>query len=105
MIRRPPRSTLFPYTTLFRSAEEGIANRAGAVEMTSAKLPVEQSKFGVHRRLLGVLNRSAHTVDPQRDTHGRHDVQHFFFQMLPLQAPSDGRLNLRNVSLPDRKRV
>src|SRR5438309_7531610 len=24
MIRRPPRSTLFPYTTLFRSAGEGI---------------------------------------------------------------------------------
>ena len=23
MIRRPPRSTLFPYTTLFRSKEEG----------------------------------------------------------------------------------
>src|SRR2546429_6678459 len=25
MIRRPPRSTLFPYTTLFRSAETDIA--------------------------------------------------------------------------------
>src|SRR5687768_18175476 len=24
MIRRPPRSTLFPYTTLFRSARDGI---------------------------------------------------------------------------------
>src|SRR5256885_10328061 len=24
MIRRPPRSTLFPYTTLFRSAEVGL---------------------------------------------------------------------------------
>src|SRR2546427_4692512 len=24
MIRRPPRSTLFPYTTLFRSARNGI---------------------------------------------------------------------------------
>src|SRR6266436_7113298 len=24
MIRRPPRSTLFPYTTLFRSAESGL---------------------------------------------------------------------------------
>src|SRR3712207_8723288 len=24
MIRRPPRATLFPYTTLFRSAAEGI---------------------------------------------------------------------------------
>src|SRR3712207_8750765 len=25
MIRRPPRSTLFPYTTLFRSAQDGVA--------------------------------------------------------------------------------
>src|SRR3712207_8208618 len=25
MIRRPPRSTLFPYTTLFRSSEPGLA--------------------------------------------------------------------------------
>src|SRR5260370_1609062 len=24
MIRRPPRSTLFPYTTLFRSARQGV---------------------------------------------------------------------------------
>src|SRR5215510_316298 len=28
MIRRPPRSTLFPYTTLFRSARGGRARRA-----------------------------------------------------------------------------
>src|SRR3712207_7004990 len=27
MIRRPPRSTLFPYTTLFRSAVEGVHQR------------------------------------------------------------------------------
>src|SRR5688572_31558837 len=27
MIRRPPRSTLFPYTTLFRSARIGAAER------------------------------------------------------------------------------
>src|SRR5947208_10311943 len=29
MIRRPPRSTLFPYTTLFRSARRSRAGRAG----------------------------------------------------------------------------
>src|SRR2546430_4178420 len=29
MIRRPPRSTLFPYTTLFRSAEAEEAGRQG----------------------------------------------------------------------------
>src|SRR3989454_10793590 len=32
MIRRPPRSTLFPYTTLFRSRlEDGLAVLVGAV--------------------------------------------------------------------------
>src|SRR5258708_9659802 len=29
MIRRPPRSTLFPYTTLFRSLRAGVLDRAG----------------------------------------------------------------------------
>src|SRR5258706_9544895 len=29
MIRRPPRSTLFPYTTLFRSADRGQARPRG----------------------------------------------------------------------------
>src|SRR5687767_15675209 len=29
MIRRPPRSTLFPYTTLFRSIEEAAAEAFG----------------------------------------------------------------------------
>src|SRR5256885_7178165 len=37
MIRRPPRSTLFPYTTLFRShlhvvAIDGLCNRPGRLE-------------------------------------------------------------------------
>src|SRR5256885_12377431 len=30
MIRRPPRSTLFPYTTLFRSSKNGLAGEVGA---------------------------------------------------------------------------
>ena len=30
MIRRPPRSTLFPYTTLFRSPKEGSIEVLGA---------------------------------------------------------------------------
>src|SRR2546430_8249165 len=32
MIRRPPRSTLFPYTTLFRSTNFGLDDNAAAVE-------------------------------------------------------------------------
>src|SRR2546430_10460548 len=39
MIRRPPRSTLFPYTTLFRSALQRVALivLAGAVVSTAAR--------------------------------------------------------------------
>src|SRR5256885_7746092 len=42
MIRRPPRSTLFPYTTLFRS--EGDARKRAAVQEL---VPVEQRSVGV----------------------------------------------------------
>src|SRR5258708_17450622 len=33
MIRRPPRSTLFPYTTLFRSPKDGFAKDKDLVAM------------------------------------------------------------------------
>src|SRR2546426_3314471 len=35
MIRRPPRSTLFPYTTLFRSHRTVVEARAGAMRAES----------------------------------------------------------------------
>src|SRR2546430_6865355 len=35
MIRRPPRSTLFPYTTLFRSLNGGALTPAGRVGLVS----------------------------------------------------------------------
>src|SRR5258708_10877688 len=34
MIRRPPRSTLFPYTTLFRSLAGGFFVAGGAVDLS-----------------------------------------------------------------------
>src|SRR3712207_1829483 len=36
MIRRPPRSTLFPYTTLFRSSEPAAVRRSGVPEVRLA---------------------------------------------------------------------
>src|SRR3712207_8713283 len=41
MIRRPPRSTLFPYTTLFRSGTESGAKEGILVGVTSPSTPVE----------------------------------------------------------------
>src|SRR3712207_8646060 len=38
MIRRPPRSTLFPYTTLFRSAVKGQTQSQGGLVKTHLKI-------------------------------------------------------------------
>src|SRR2546426_7971092 len=50
MIRRPPRSTLFPYTTLFRSRKKGhiinVASIAGKVGSANRAVYCA-SKFGV----------------------------------------------------------
>src|SRR5256886_12806151 len=42
MIRRPPRSTLFPYTTLFRS--DAHARQGGKVSQSRSLLPVNSMK-------------------------------------------------------------
>src|ERR1039457_7703094 len=44
MIRRPPRSTLFPYTTLFRSLHEMSRHRISCYP--NAGLPNSEGKFG-----------------------------------------------------------
>src|SRR2546430_5825240 len=47
MIRRPPRSTLFPYTTLFRSREPGILLHApGHADLhVRADVPVGHARY------------------------------------------------------------
>src|SRR3712207_1300050 len=40
MMRRPPRSTLFPYTTLFRSGEDFVARMSAALERADRLLAV-----------------------------------------------------------------
>src|SRR5436309_13667314 len=46
IIRRPPRSTLFPYTTLFRSGlDPELARRPGAVDRHLAPLDLERARI------------------------------------------------------------
>src|SRR5256885_11642490 len=44
MIRRPPRSTLFPYTTLFRSYEPWSANGAGIFTTAGMKVRTDMGE-------------------------------------------------------------
>src|SRR2546430_12140909 len=50
MIRRPPRSTLFPYTTLFRSWQRGGAARAERLGRESLSDPAPHIAPRVHLR-------------------------------------------------------
>src|SRR3712207_7458660 len=57
MIRRPPRSTLFPYTTLFRSAVVlrhpalplGLVRRSDAAQADGLPLPGADARVGTAR--------------------------------------------------------
>src|SRR2546422_11670011 len=83
MIRRPPRSTLFPYTTLFRSVEhvgdavgredvlldlhphecQGIG---GVVYVMDSLRPVNRLSGGVERRVDQVVSALLPIVGPRR---------------------------------------
>src|SRR3712207_8219995 len=59
MIRRPPRSTLFPYTTLFRSAAVEEAVPRGGQARGLLRVGVD----GVGGRLVARLGRQGQAVD------------------------------------------
>src|SRR2546422_11506614 len=45
MIRRPPRSTLFPYTTLFRSSPQAVTRRGDSVAVFGPIPPRERKQL------------------------------------------------------------
>src|SRR5258708_17834280 len=80
MIRRPPRSTLFPYTTLFRSRSGGAVSSSAVrlARSTSASRTVSSSETGVAgcswsteaiRACLGSLRSEEHTSELQSPDH------------------------------------
>src|SRR3712207_7024510 len=71
MIRRPPRSTLFPYTTLFRSAPQRLEHRAGRAAAAVAVAEDEQAQarrvvvLELARRLQQLRRSEEHTSELQ----------------------------------------
>src|SRR2546426_7046581 len=109
MIRRPPRSTLFPYTTLFRSAVH--LRRLGQVRRAVAALDVvarggerfarDARRVGAHvgdeadRALRAELDAF---VEALRDPHGARGLEAELARRLLLEARGDeGR---RRVAAP-----
>src|SRR3712207_7490991 len=62
MIRRPPRSTLFPYTTLFRSTIGLIANVNATLAQVTDSLETVQQTLSVNAGQVGAAATSALTA-------------------------------------------
>src|SRR5438876_6872652 len=82
MIRRPPRSTLFPYTTLFRSLAEALERVGGA-----ARLPGPPAEHDGAR-----LRSEEHTSELQSPVH--------LVCRLLLEKKKSGRPKTRPAATP-----
>src|SRR5690348_17854985 len=75
MIRRPPRSTLFPYTTLFRSLKDDTTPKRKPICVSVVPLTTRMGKFLRNNRLTKKIccewnNRSEeHTSELQSPVH------------------------------------
>src|SRR2546422_9878341 len=87
MIRRPPRSTLFPYTTLFRSHD--IEIREGRIQPKTLlayliPLRIELPTVGARPMLFIFMARN----DPRAGRPSRAAHAHAFLRHTPMEARS-----------------
>src|SRR5256886_12041824 len=97
MIRRPPRSTLFPYTTLFRSAAELAAQAAGQMILDGEIVALDAAG----RPSFNALQNRAQLKTPAEITAAQRDtpVVLVCFDLLHFAG-----LNLRAAPYRDRRR-
>src|SRR2546421_7648952 len=65
MIRRPPRSTLFPYTTLFRSLKY---KQSWKLMLKNCGHSMKWKELAVNRTLLDMIKRRANTFRSEEHT-------------------------------------
>src|SRR2546430_10377747 len=101
MIRRPPRSTLFPYTTLFRSVSgEEVQHAIDAVRAAQAGLLAAKQQFAANRARVDGTTLTDH---PQvRDAAAAVRNAYLTLARTELPAPVAGFVARRNVQLGQR---
>src|SRR3712207_8681576 len=88
MIRRPPRSTLFPYTTLFRSHEAAGARREGRHESLTGREDALVHALEAHVELDGLVGQ-----------HGREPLADLLAEGSRLQDRKSTRLNSSHANI------
>src|SRR2546430_6815813 len=70
MIRRPPRSTLFPYTTLFRSLCDSICHSRGGLDLLRMPFSSHGEQLGrPNSRRFHILGQSSAGHHPRSEEH------------------------------------
>ena len=102
MIRRPPRSTLFPYTTLFRS----VRHRARLVRrslrrvvfvMQNVRVFVEVvEEFGIHRVVRDLAGVSSDPVHYKLNANAAHSTSRIVVNALALDRRAR-RVSMRHI--------
>src|SRR3712207_9248014 len=104
MIRRPPRSTLFPYTTLFRSYQRRRLGTGEVLAEFPLDLPARQLRTRAVWLTLDERAVGRAEVDDAELPGSLHAAEHAAIGILPLLATCD-RWDLGGVSTalhPDR---
>src|SRR5687768_18287912 len=100
MIRRPPRSTLFPYTTLFRSAwkfEDAVMLSAREKSDVSGRFRVQGLvPWGEHRTL------GAHLPGDRKSTRLNSSHGYISYAVFCLKKKKSKQTNLRQDSFNTR---
>src|SRR5438874_10761030 len=80
MIPQPPRSTLFPYTTLFRSVVNALLLRKSEGKTRQAKGPIEVNSknldkyLGVRRFTYGIAEKKNRSEEHTSELQSRRDL-------------------------------
>src|SRR3712207_7721621 len=102
MIRRPPRSTLFPYTTLFRSRYFYFFQAAGLillVAMIGAIVLTLRERVGVRRQNISMQN--ARTQEDRKSTRlnsSHANISYAVFCLKKKKIRTNTRLNYSHAN-------
>src|SRR2546421_2885855 len=94
MIRRPPRSTLFPYTTLFRSVTKKIQTFFSHFEFYVARQRFFDAAFAVIAHHLGALTAKDRKSTRLNSSHDQISYAVFCLKKKNLRTEGEGLVEL-----------
>src|SRR2546422_4073035 len=100
MIRRPPRSTLFPYTTLFRSREPG-GRHAGKLLRPARDKSEPQPELLLERGARGLVQRDlVPDLDPQDRKSTRLNSSHGYISYAVFCLKKKKKMSAEEIRPP-----